>query len=204
MKKLLFIPAAFMVAISLQQPAQAEMYKWTDKKGEIHYTQTPPPADTQSKNIEDDIRLSTGKLGTVAPTMAKGEKKSAMEEAREQGKKSEAEHQDYCANQANALKQLTANALVTVKDDKGEPHILTAEEKANKIKEIETSIQKICRPEMFNKTSENAADKTEVGKTTSATPAGKNMTGMAGNTNDKPLSTDQLVDSISTQAPAAK
>lgn len=39
MKKLLWIAAG----LTLPMLASAEMYRWVDKNGAVHYTQTPPP-----------------------------------------------------------------------------------------------------------------------------------------------------------------
>ncbi|MGD8560156.1 MAG: ankyrin repeat domain-containing protein [Gammaproteobacteria bacterium] len=46
------------LAVGLATTAQAEFYKWVDKNGQVHYTQTPPPADqikqeAMSSNEED-------------------------------------------------------------------------------------------------------------------------------------------------------
>jgi hypothetical protein len=150
MKKTTLIPTVLLAAAFITHTAFAEMYKWTDKSGEIHYTQTPPPADAKGKDIEADIKLSTGKLGNTIPQAPAAEKKDDMAQAREDGKKSEEKHRDFCNQQGDALKQMTANALVKWKDNKGE-HLLTAEEKTAKMKDIEKNIASMCGPEMFAK-----------------------------------------------------
>lgn len=150
MKKAILMPTVLLASTFFTHTAFAEMYKWTDKSGEVHYTQTPPPADAKGKDIESDIKLSTGKLGNTIPQAPAAEKKDDMAQAREDGKKSEEKHRDFCAQQEDALKQMTANALVKWKDDKGE-HLLTAEEKTAKMKDIEKNIASMCSPEMFAK-----------------------------------------------------
>lgn len=204
MKKALLIPVILLVT-GLTSSAFAEMYKWIDKNGEVHYTQTPPPADAkQGKDIEKDIRLSTGKLGNTSPatTSTSNEPaKDGMAKAREDGKKSEIDHRDYCKQQAGVLKQLTANALVKWKDDKGE-RILTAEEKSAKMQDIEKNIKSLCMPEMFNKTADNNAKNATASPSIStkpSTPETVNKTSPASNKSidnkDKPL-TDEMLDSI--------
>lgn len=151
MKKAIFMPVVLLSATFIAHTASAEMYKWTDKSGETHYTQTPPPADAQGKDIEDEIRLSTGKLGNTIPEQAnKGKPEDEMDKAREEGEKSDQKHRDFCAQQADALKQMTANALIKWKDAEGE-RFLTAEEKASKMQEMEKNINSMCKPEMFSK-----------------------------------------------------
>ncbi len=202
MKKALFIPVV-LLATCLTSQAFAQMYKWLDKNGEVHYTQTPPPADAkQGKDIENDIRLSTGKLGNTPPAAKTNEPtKDNMAKAREDGKKSEAEHRDYCKQQAGTIKQLTANAVVKWKDDKGE-RILTAEEKTNKIQELEKNIKTLCMPEMFDKTTTTTMNDSSSTPSVSAKPSTpENVNKTAGDSNkstdnkDKPL-TDELLDSI--------
>lgn len=161
MNKAILMPVALLVGVFFTLNASAEMYKWTDKSGEVHYTQTPPPADVKSKDIEDDIRLSTGKLGNTLPAQAsKGEAKDDMEQARKDGEKSDKKHRDFCAQQEAALKQMTANALIKWKDAAGE-RFLTAEEKTGKMKEMQTNIDSMCKPEMFTKKDSSPTSQTE-------------------------------------------
>lgn len=162
MKKTTLIPVALLTAVFLSQTVCAEMYKWTDKNGETHYTQTPPPADAKGKDIEADIRLSTGKLGNTIPkTAANDNKQDELDKAREEGEKSEQKHRDFCAQQAEALKQMTANSLIKWKDDKGGERFLTAEEKNGKMQEMQKNIDSMCKPEMFSQKEAKEGNQTE-------------------------------------------
>ncbi|OQX03932.1 MAG: hypothetical protein BWK73_37880 [Thiothrix lacustris] len=161
MKKAIFMPVVLLVSVFFTLNASAEMYKWTDKRGEVHYTQTPPPPDAKGKDIEDDIRLSTGKLGNNIPAQAdKSAPKDDMDKAHEAGEKSDKKHRDFCAQQEAALKQMTANALIKWKDEKGE-RFLTADEKTGKMKEMQGNIDTMCKPEMFSKTTDKPTSQTE-------------------------------------------
>ncbi|MGB3918240.1 DUF4124 domain-containing protein [Thiothrix litoralis] len=161
MNKAILMPAV-LLAMTLNAPSvSAEMYKWTDKRGETHYTQTPPPPDAKGKDIEDDIRLSTGKLGNILPEQAsKATGKDDMEQARQAGEKSDKKHRDFCAQQEAALKQMTANALIKWKDSEGE-RFLTAEEKISKMKEMQNNIDSMCKPEMFSSKDGTPTSQTE-------------------------------------------
>lgn len=187
MKKAIYVPILLMGVLFASGNSHADMYKWTDKTGETHYTATPPPADAEGKNIEDDIRLSTGKLGN-APAAVPAPV-DEMEQAREAGKKSEDQHRDFCKQQSSALKQMTANSLIKWKDTEGE-RFLTAEEKFKKIKELEKNLASMCKPEMFSDTPERQTSQTETtfderdsqeksGAAASGSPQGS---GSAGNT----------------------
>lgn len=152
MKKNLLIPGLLCLAACASQMATAEMYKWTDKNGETHYTQTPPPADTKGKNIEADIRLSTGKLGNTLPPPAPAKENTTAElaKAQEDGKKSEEKHREFCAQQSEALQKMAANSVIRWKDEQGE-RFLTAEEKASKMAEVQKNLDTLCQPKMFGK-----------------------------------------------------
>ncbi|WP_038141650.1 DUF4124 domain-containing protein [Thiothrix lacustris] len=161
MHKAILTPAVVLVILFIAPNVSAEMYKWTDARGETHYTQTPPPPDAKGKNIEDDIRLSTGKLGNTLPEQAsKATGKDDMEQARKAGEKSDQKHRDFCAQQEAALKQMTANALIKWKDDKGE-RFLTAEDKITKMKEMQSNIDSMCKPEMFSSKDKTPTSQTE-------------------------------------------
>jgi hypothetical protein len=157
MKKALYMPVLLMGAL-LFHNASAEMYKWTDKTGETHYTETPPPPDVTGKDIEADIKLSAGKASdkTTPPDAAlKPEEKAAPDKPEdkrtdeEKAKASEKEHHDYCNSQKTALIQLKTNSLVKWRDENGE-HFLTADEKSKKIEELNKNIDSMCGSQMFS------------------------------------------------------
>ncbi len=211
MKQAIYVPILLMGVLCASGSSHADMYKWTDKTGETHYTATPPPADAEGKDIEDDIRLSTGKLGNApaavsAPT-------DEMEQAREAGKKSEEQHRDFCKQQSAALKQMTANSLIKWKDTEGE-RFLTAEEKFKKMKELKKNLDSMCKPEMFGNTPERQTSQTETAFDNSDSPDKSGVSasgsgqgsGSAGNTGATGSSaadgTDQSTLSDGTNLPA--
>lgn len=47
---------SLLVAVVMALPAGAELYKWTDADGKVHYTDTPPPANakkSERKKLSD-------------------------------------------------------------------------------------------------------------------------------------------------------
>ncbi len=177
MKKVIYMPVLLACALCFVNSANAEMYKWTDKNGETHYTETPPPADAKGKDIEPEIKLSTGNLGNKTDFGTTGDKKTknstetdATKQAdQEAAKKSETQHRDFCAQQKSALQQMTTNSLVKLKDAQGE-RLLTAVEKEQKIKETQQNLASMCGPQMFrDPNAGNDTDKQE--QTTPPTPS---------------------------------
>lgn len=57
-----FILGALLIAVSLT--AQAQMYRWTDKDGRVHYTDTPPPKEAV-KGQEKNLRGNTSSGGDL-------------------------------------------------------------------------------------------------------------------------------------------
>ncbi|UJS23193.1 DUF4124 domain-containing protein [Thiothrix winogradskyi] len=199
MKTAIFMPVILLTAAMAANNAVADMYKWTDKNGVTHYTQTPPPPEVKGENIEDDIRLSTGKLGNTIPSAPEAEPQDELEKARKEGEKSDQKHRDFCAQQNDALQKMAANALIKWKDAQGE-RFLTAEEKTAKTKEIQGNIDSLCKPEMFNKTekttsqTEKAVDArlntdnqttSEVSQSTGTSSASNEATGSGSNTTNQ-------------------
>jgi glutaredoxin len=56
------VPVAGIVLALLCGSASAQMYRWVDKDGRVHYTQTPPPPDAKSAQ-----KKSIGPGGSAAP-----------------------------------------------------------------------------------------------------------------------------------------
>ncbi len=199
MKTAIFMPVILLTAAVAANNAAADMYKWTDKNGATHYTQTPPPPEVKGENIEDDIRLSTGKLGNTIPSAPEAEPQDDLEKSRKEGEKSDQKHRDFCAQQNDALQKMTANALIKWKDAQGE-RFLTAEEKTAKTKEIQGNIDSLCKPEMFNKTEKTTSQTkkggdarlhtdnqttSEVSQSTGTSSASNEATGSGSNTTNQ-------------------
>jgi len=46
--------------------AQAQLYRWTDDSGKVHYTDTPPPADAKNVQTKASARTSVGEAAPAA------------------------------------------------------------------------------------------------------------------------------------------
>lgn len=54
--------------------AQAQLYKWTDKDGRVHYTDTPPPADARDgaqKKLNDNVVETSGAAQALKTAMTR-------------------------------------------------------------------------------------------------------------------------------------
>lgn len=140
---------------------QAEIYKWTDASGAVHYTQTPPPDLSKAKDIAEDISLSTGKSthAAKADTETKSEEttkdkpKDELEQAKDEGAKNEDKHRQFCEQQKASLKQLLSNPVIRWRSTDNVEKILSAKERADKIAEMEKNVKDLCNSDVLpNKT----------------------------------------------------
>jgi glutaredoxin len=56
---------AFALLLAVSFAAHAQMYRWTDKQGRVHYTDTPPPKDAL-KAQEKNLRSNTSSGGEMS------------------------------------------------------------------------------------------------------------------------------------------
>ena len=135
----------------------AQIYKWVDENGQLHYTERPAPAGKKAEAIEDKIRFA-------AALRSKNKNKSsyipADEESDEEvqedlkrdeivAKQKEAQDNyreqlnDYCDSQKANLKLLKGNTPIAWEEN-GKTELLTSKQKETKIKEISSSVSKNC------------------------------------------------------------
>ncbi len=122
-------PILALAALLLPALASAQLYKWVDKDGKVHYGDQPPPA-AASKSIAAPPAGPAGapaakaapKAGDKAAEKGKSETKAGLspEEAKKQAK-ADAER---CAAAKQNLAAIATGARVTVVDDKGNTVIL--------------------------------------------------------------------------------
>ncbi len=145
--------------ISLATASTAQIYKWVDEDGQIHYTERPAPAGKHSEVIEDKIRLAadltrkhTSRSSYLPPSR---EKKDAAEESPETRQREIASEQKeaqdnyreqleaYCDSQQKNLKLLKSNSPIAWEEN-GKTELLSSEQKKKKLQEISISVEKNC------------------------------------------------------------
>lgn len=125
--------------------AEPTIYKWVDKKGEVHFTQTPPP---QGNAEEYDPDYATPSAQGEQPEDAQDKDKSKKPAENTNGpvtvfNKKDAEK--ACEAARNQLKMLNdPNNQLMVQDSDGKYHPMTADEKAARIKKAQDIENKAC------------------------------------------------------------
>lgn len=120
-------------------PLLAATYKWVDEKGNVHYTQTPPPGR------KFDV------LRDPAPVKQEPTGEAPANKDNEAAQKSAAEdkvtRETMCLESKERLTALENNAgKLVVKQSDGTMHKLSEEERQNYIKETTDRMKEICNP----------------------------------------------------------
>ncbi len=146
----LALPLAMLASTSIiTTTAHAEIYKWTDAKGQVHYSATPPRKKVKTKEIGTEIKMAAGKFDPSSVKL-----KSDTEESEDQdnddspqasGKnKPTKERVAYCKTQRKNLALLNNNKNIRWKSFGKETELNDAQRKL-KIKQIKSQIDSECK-----------------------------------------------------------
>lgn len=138
----------------MQTNALAEIYKWTDASGKVHYSQTPPPdyqkkAETIGKRIRQASSQGSGGAAIPEPVEKTAEKPKQiiedpdMQAAKAEGEKRREEIVAFCNKNRDALRQILANPLIKIRENNKE-RMLSAKERNDKIQELNDSHKENC------------------------------------------------------------
>ena len=149
MKK--FILPLLLVLISTQT-LQADIYKWTDKDGKVHYSATPPKEPQKNiEDIEDKIKANIGKVQPSSTYKAPTEdatdstkKKTANKKAKDRykGDRSTARIA-YCNGLKNNIHTMENNKNGNLVKE-GEKKPLTTEQVTTQLKKDKENLAKNC------------------------------------------------------------
>lgn len=122
-------------------PLLAATYKWVDEKGNVHYTQTPPPAQ-EFEMLRDPLPAKE------APAEVSADKDDKDKEAARQSAAKDQETRDtLCHDARKRLAALENNAgKLVVKQSNGLMHKLSEEERQSYIQETTARVQEVCDP----------------------------------------------------------
>ncbi|WKE64943.1 DUF4124 domain-containing protein [Gallaecimonas kandeliae] len=116
------------------------VYRWVDAKGNVHFSQTPPPGQKATSLEVDAPKPSSTPPAPIAPPEPKKEDKLDPSLAKLKGQLKEA-----CDRARENLKTLTTFDRVRMVDEKGEYHLLSDEDKAAQVKQYQQQIKDACK-----------------------------------------------------------
>lgn len=139
--------AVWMLAL----PASAEVYKWTDASGVVHYGQLPP-ASEQAEAVggtatsETEPAAESPVAAQPTPAVDEDEVERVRAEQAERDAKRKAEWEEYCVKARAALKELDENpsSRLAQVSDSGERVRMTQEEHDAQRAQIQAAIDKHC------------------------------------------------------------
>jgi len=146
--------AALIFVMLLQSPVFADIYKWTDGSGEVHYTQTPPPngmtAQTiqgapppaeSDKTIHEEQQKLQQQLDAFEERRAEREAQEAIEKQRQELAKIDEKN---CITAQGNLAKLQQGGIKRYLTPEGEVIRLTEEDRQRRINEAHQQVEKYC------------------------------------------------------------
>jgi len=147
--------------------AFAEVNKWVDEKGRVHYSDQPPPSVVKSKKLGAKARENipaetsdTPESGNQADSENSDEPKTIAEREADLRKKQKADkeaaekaakekagkeaNRDSCARAQLNLKALQGEMRITELNEKGEQVYLDDEQRKQRIEKVQQEISKNC------------------------------------------------------------
>ncbi|MEX0638576.1 MAG: DUF4124 domain-containing protein [Burkholderiales bacterium] len=153
------------VMLAFAAAASAQMYRWVDKDGRVHYTATPPPPGVKSRTLRapsapppaaapDDAAKDAGAKdapkGPLTPAEQEQEfRKRQLEaqKAREKealaAKDAEAK-QENCARAREALRTLESGQRISRTDAQGERQYLDDDARASETEAARRAVRDWC------------------------------------------------------------
>ncbi len=143
-------------------PASAEMYKWTDAEGKVHYSDQPPPANVKQQTTVTPRKSSAPSATAPAKSDAppakaktyveqeaefrKRQVETAEREAAEKKKADEiAERKRNCEQVRVQLKGLQAGGRVTQTNAQGDREYMSDAQIAQEIDRLKKAEAGLCR-----------------------------------------------------------
>lgn len=148
---LLFVACALAAA-----GAHADVNKWVDSEGRVHYSDQPPPASAkpQPLNIKPAPAANTPQPGEAAPkTTAEKEvefrkRRAQEEEARVKQEKAQQDanqKQQNCTQAQNNLRNLQAGGRLYTYDEKGERAYMDDAARQKAIADAQKAVDSWCK-----------------------------------------------------------
>ncbi|PID45084.1 MAG: hypothetical protein CSB47_10020 [Proteobacteria bacterium] len=153
MKKLT-LPLLIML-FGVHSVAQADIYKWTDKDGKVHYSATPPKKPQKNvEDIEDKIKASIGKVqpktSYKVPVASNTESNTPKKQGTSDGRAGDHYNEDRSQARLAYCNDLKRN-IHTMENNKnsnlireGEKKPLSADQIKNQLKKDKANFAKNC------------------------------------------------------------
>lgn len=134
---------ALLLLCSLPLAASAQIYKWTDANGQVHFSQNPPK-DGNFQDVTPQLPVSGATSGGAAP--AKRRQSAAATTTNDAALQAKADNEERCAKareRISFLQEKTAHRLLVTGDD-GQPARMTDEQFDQQLQDAQDAASKYC------------------------------------------------------------
>jgi len=147
---------AFALCFCLAFASKADVYKWVDDEGSVHYSDRKP-ADAESTQIKTRKQTSARSVGAEGSLTTQQNLDAQLQSLQEAGEIQQLEErqqeklvsnnkamEEYCASLKISIDTLASNARLRTKGDDGELRFMSAEEIVKKRNRNQQSYQAKC------------------------------------------------------------
>lgn len=152
--QLLLVSLALGLGLLSGITAEAKVYKWVDKEGNVHYSDKPVNQEAEATNINDNPKSRANNVSAQNAQQRvdnfRKQIQSSQEEQVENDKKmavQKEKNKALCAEAKKRLATLTLQRPVYKLDDEGERQYYSDEERAKTIAELEEQKNASCESE---------------------------------------------------------
>lgn len=137
-----------MLSVAFTLTAGETIYQWTDKDGNIHFSESPPPAGTRV--VQRDLEPMP-KVGTVEPYLDADESKQATGKNDELAQRpmgastNEEQHAIECDNALDIIGRLSTGRDTDIVSPDGTGRVMSEAERLDRIRVSQIYIDENCQ-----------------------------------------------------------
>jgi len=149
-KRLFYFSLLLMVSLPM---AQAEIYKWVDDNGQVHYSEKAPDKKRSAKEIR--LPKHVPQVAPVSPAQRKQqrdnllrafeEERSLRKEARTKKEQNEARNRQNCIRARDRLRNYERASVLYDLNEKGERVYLSDAQRNGAVAKLKSQINKWCK-----------------------------------------------------------
>ncbi|HSO05902.1 MAG TPA: DUF4124 domain-containing protein [Pelomicrobium sp.] len=144
-----------VILACLTLPAGAELYKWVDSQGKVHYSDRPPPNAAQKSTTMKGAVSAPAPAATASPAPQKTIKEQELEYRQRKAEEAEAAAKaqkeadmraQNCRNARGNLNTYTEGGRVVRFNAQGEREYVGDEERVREIERWQREVERWCSP----------------------------------------------------------
>ncbi len=139
------ITASFILLI--QSPSHAEVYKWVDEEGQVHYGEQPgnPGAETVPIRTNETTTPRTMNKDEIDIVKSDIEAKDKKKKEAEEQKKVNQDKRKWCKEARSDLQAISSRGRMREINEKGEYIVLSEEQRQQRISAAKKKEREFCK-----------------------------------------------------------